>query len=452
MALVYKEAGFPGDYRETNVRQIMSALYKLRSIAVNGLAGMGKSNVVRFVVSHPQVRLRYLKERANDYAFVHVDCAGLAGNHEAELLSEIAIQMRSEGLTTGDSFLPAETRSLRRALKEQVLALPPALNLVLALDYFDEAAAALDHTFFNYLFHLRNSRPRGNLAYIFATRRPVDCLYELHELLDESCFIGPFNVKDAQESLRRDEARLGCIFEPGQRDRLIACTGGHPGFLKNTAELAAGGQVDLKLPDEAIARQVLQADQIKRLAEELWHDLTPAEQGVLINTAGAMPAAQTVDEARLTYLQRSGLLKKRNGPNGRRVALFCPLLDVFVREFKSPHAGTVRITAIVPNQARIETPAGVEYIKLPPLLFALLLALTQAGGEILDTDDLIARVYGDEAAGVTNTALSQLVKRLREILDPPARRMVNDPGYTCIETIRDIGYRLKAGCTTSPPQ
>jgi DNA-binding response OmpR family regulator len=38
--------------------------------------------------------------------------------------------------------------------------------------------------------------------------------------------------------------------------------------------------------------------------------------------------------------------------------------------------------------------------------------------------------------------LSQLVKRLREALDPPARRMANDPAYESVETIRSVGYRL----------
>ena len=53
------------------------------------------------------------------------------------------------------------------------------------------------------------------------------------------------------------------------------------------------------------------------------------------------------------------------------------------------------------------------------------------------------QVYGDEAAGVTNAALSQLVKRLRWALDPRVRKMTNDLTYTCVETIRDVGYRLK---------
>ncbi|MBN1993958.1 MAG: winged helix-turn-helix domain-containing protein [Anaerolineae bacterium] len=444
MTLFYKEASFPADYREAEVGQIMNALYKLRSIALNGLAGMGKSNVVRFVVSHPQVKPRYLKERPANFVFIHLDCAGLGDGSEIELLSELLLQLRATVSTPSDAPLPADGRNLRRALKEQLLALPPALTPVVAFDYFDEAAAATDHTFFNYLFFLRNCRPQGNLAYIFVTRRPVGSFFELHELLDETCFIGPLNTKDALESLQRDEARLGHTFDPYQRTRLLDCTGGHPGFLKNAIELAAAS-LDLRRPEETLARQLLQWDNIKRLAEELWADLTPAEQETLLAAAqNPLPAAlpETV------LLERFGLLKLHQG----RLVIFCPLFAMFIRQFKAPPSGAVQITAVFPNQACLKTAAGEEQLTLPPLLFALLLAFAQSRpAEILPTDSLVTQIYGPEAAGVSNAALSQLVKRLREALDPPIRLLLDDPTFSCVETIRDVGYRLTAGCTASPP-
>jgi len=241
MSPVYKEASFPADYREAEVRQIMNTLYRRRSIAITGLAGMGKSNVVRFLVSHPQVQSRYLGERAGNYAFLHVDCAGLAHNSEDEILGEIAAQLHYQGLATSTVDLPDPLRTLRRSLKAQILALAPKLDLVLVMDYFDEAAVALDSAFFNYLFHLRNARPQGNLAYIFVTRRPMGHLHELNELLDESCFVGPLNRKDALDSLRRDEARLNITFSPAQREQLIACTGGHPASSKTAASFFTVG-------------------------------------------------------------------------------------------------------------------------------------------------------------------------------------------------------------------
>jgi DNA-binding winged helix-turn-helix (wHTH) protein len=443
MAPIYKEASFPAYYREAKVRQIMGAVYRLRSIAITGLAGMGKSNVVRFIVSHPQVRPRYLKERANDYAFVHVDCAGLANSDEAEILREITAQLRHDGITAGGAHLPGVSHNIRHTLKEQILSVESNLNLVLVLDYFDEAAAKLDKAFFNYLLYLRNARPRGNLSYIFATRRPMGHLHELQELLDDGCVIGPLSHKDALDSIQRDEARMGCTFDAAQRDKLIACTGGHPGFLKNAAELLGSGQVDTSPSGEEIARQLLQSDKIRNLCQELWNDLTPAEQGVLLNAARGIPLSESVDGAGVAYLEQSGVLvRKKGGQGGLDVAVFCPLFETFVRG-RFAVSGTVRITAVFPNQARLETLAGEEWITLSPKLFALLLALTEARGQVLPTDEMISRVYGSEAAGgVTNAALSQLVKRLRGALDPHVRRMTNNPTYTCVETIRDVGYRL----------
>ena len=90
MSPTYKEASFPIDYREAEVRRVMNALYRLRSIAINGLAGMGKSNLVRFMMSHPEVRARYLAERKHGYVFVHVDCTALPESDEAQILGEIA--------------------------------------------------------------------------------------------------------------------------------------------------------------------------------------------------------------------------------------------------------------------------------------------------------------------------------------------------------------------------
>ncbi len=437
---VYKEAEFPADYRQAEVERIMSAVYKSRSIAVTGLAGMGKSNVVRFIVSHPQARPRYLKERANDCVFVHIDCAGLAQNDEAEILAEISAQLRRDRLAAGDSLLPADPANVRSILKEQILGLPPALNLTLMLDGFDEAAGNVGRVFFNYLAHLRNMRPRGNLSYIFVTRRPIGHLYELHELLDDGCIIGPLNRQDALETIRRDEARLGHVFDATQRNRLIAYSGGHPGFLKNANELLAGGEIDVNLPAAEVVRQLLRSEKIEHLCEELWDDLTPDEQGALLNLTAGAPAALSVKAAD-KFLEQSGIIVRERGKAS--VDIFCPLFAAFVREVKASVSGAVHIAAVFPHQALIETPAGKERVMLAPRLFALLLALGEARGKVLPSDELIAHVYGDEAAGVSYAALSQLVKRLRGALDPTARRLANDPTYTCVETIRDVGYRLR---------
>jgi DNA-binding winged helix-turn-helix (wHTH) protein len=440
VSLIYKEADFSPDYREAEVRQIMETVYRLRSIAVTGLAGMGKSNVVRFVVSHPEVRRRYLKERADDYAFVHVDCAALARHDEAELLGEIAMQLRSSGLAPDAPRLL--DGSMRHALREQLLGVNPTLNLALVLDYFDQAAEKLDQTFFNYLFHLRNARG-GKLSYVFVTRRPMGNLGELQELLDDPCVIGPLSHRDAVASVQRDEARLGRAFSQAERDRLIACTGGHPGFLKNGAELLGSGQLDASLPPEEIVRQLLRSDKVKSLCRELWDDLLLEEQPILYCVARDAPLPKSADGARVAYLEKSGVMVGKEGKQGwSNLAIFCPLFEAFVREIVSAGSDAVCVTAVLPNQARIETFIGTESVALSARLFALLAAFTEARGEALSTDDLVARVYGEKALDVADAALSQLVKRLRAALDPCVRRMMDDSTYTCVETIRGVGSRF----------
>lgn len=104
----------------------------------------------------------------------------------------------------------------------------------------------------------------------------------------------------------------------------------------------------------------------------------------------------------------------------------------------------MRIAAVFPNRARLEAPAGERSVPLPPRLYALLLALARAPGQTVAIDELITQVYGSEAAGVTDAALSQLVRRLRAALDPDGQQLTGDPTYRSVETVWGTGYRLNA--------
>jgi hypothetical protein len=341
-------------------------------------------------------------------------------------LTEIGIQLHREGISTGG--LDLETaHATRRLLRDHILSMDPDLYLVIVLDYFDEAAATLDKSFFDYLFHLR--RPMGHLG-------------ELHELLDDSVSVGPLSRRDALDSIRRDERRLGHRFETAEREALIACTGGHPGLLKNGSELLSSGGADASLSTEALAGQLLQSEKVRNLCLELWSDLTAAEQDILRHLAQGDGLSRSAGETETATLEASGIVVRTESQAGPGVQVFCPLFEAYVRKILPTGSGAVRLTAEFPNRARIETPAASESITLSPKLFALLLALTEARGQVLSTDEIISRVYEGEAAGVTNAALSQLVKRLRGILDPRVRSMIDDPTYTAVETVRNVGYRF----------
>jgi hypothetical protein len=449
MARTYKEAFFPPDYREVDVKKIMDAIYKLRSVSIVGLAGMGKSNVVRFIVSHPEVKKRYLRDKAENFVFIHVDCAGPGCDNERGIYAEILYQLREQmGLEDISYLEPNDTRQLQRALRKQVSSIDSRLNLAIILDYFDEAYLRLGKGFFNYLAHLRNSRQRGNISYIIATRRRLGHLYELQELLDDVCWIGPLSYSDAMGSIRRDEQRLGQVFSAAEKDKLIAYTGGHPGFLKNACELLKGGEIDLAGPEDEVMDQLLRTDAIRNLCEELWNDLTSEEKRVLISEAGNIPAAGLMDGAAAQYLKQSGLLVEAED---RKATIFCKLVETFVRELETTEvkkivqeleAGRVKglsIIAVPPNKVQVETPAGTAETTLPPFLFRLLGCLTEERGKVYTKDEIATKVYG-YGEDVSDQAVAQLVKRLRKRIDPLVREMINEPTYTCIENIRGVGY------------
>lgn len=450
MAPTYKEACFPPDYREADVKKIMDAIYKLRSVSIVGLAGMGKSNVVRFIVSHPEVKNRYLGDRAGDFVFIHVDCAG-PGCDERGIYEEILHQLREQMDLEDVSYPgPNDTRQLQRALRKQISSIEPRLNLAIILDYFDETYHRLGKGFFNYLAHLRNSRQRGNISYVFATRRPLGHLYELQELLDDVCRIGPLSYSDALGSIRRDEQRLGRVFSAAEKDKLIAYTGGHPGFLKNACELLKGGEIDLADPEDEVVGQLLRTDVIRNLCEELWNDMTSEEKRVLISKARNIPIARLMDGAAAQYLKQSGLLVEAED---RKATIFCRLFEAFVRELETDEvkeivqeleAGRVEglsIIAVPPNKVQIETPTGTTETTLPPFVFKLLCCLTEEQGKAYSIDEIATKVYG-YGGDVSDQAVAQLIRRLRKKIDPLVREMINEPTYTCVENIRGVGYRL----------
>jgi DNA-binding winged helix-turn-helix (wHTH) protein len=223
---------------------------------------------------------------------------------------------------------------------------------------------------------------------------------------------------------------------------LLACTGGHPGLLKNGCELLGSGRADASLPIETLVSQLLQSEKIRNLCQELWSDLTEAEQDILRHLAQGDGLSRSAGKTEMATLEASGLLVRTESRTGSGRRIFCPLFEAYVRQNSPTGPCTIRFVAEFPNRARIETPTASESIALSPKLFSLLLALTEARGEVVSTDELISHVYEGEAAGVTNAALSQLVKRLRGILDPRVQRMIDDPTYTAVETVRNVGYRL----------
>lgn len=166
----YKEAFFPAHYRAAQVRQIMEAVTRLRSIAVYGLAGMGKSNLFRFLVAHPDVKRNHLGADAARYQFVFVDC-NLCDAHRADaILEELDAQLERAGIRLPNDKRRAPNRSTRQAIRARLETVDPARVVVILLDPLDVTFDAVENNFWTYLRALRDVS--GQVVLVLGARRP----------------------------------------------------------------------------------------------------------------------------------------------------------------------------------------------------------------------------------------------------------------------------------------
>jgi DNA-binding response OmpR family regulator len=93
---------------------------------------------------------------------------------------------------------------------------------------------------------------------------------------------------------------------------------------------------------------------------------------------------------------------------------------------------------LVLDAARHHATVGGEVVPLSALELRLLHALLDADGRVLTRDQLLDAIHGTGEGDVTDRAIDQYVKRLREKLgDDPA-----EPRY--VATVRGVGYRAAA--------
>jgi DNA-binding response OmpR family regulator len=106
------------------------------------------------------------------------------------------------------------------------------------------------------------------------------------------------------------------------------------------------------------------------------------------------------------------------------------------RSERGPAAGTVLVADDLELDVdRHEARVAGRLIGLSALELRLLTALLDAGGRVLGRDRLLDAIHGEGEGDVTDRAIDQYVKRLREKLgDDPA-----EPRY--VATVRGAGYR-----------
>jgi len=440
--MLYKEAAFPLSYRKAEVKKIMNALHRLRSITVIGLAAMGKSNIVRFVVSHPEAKRHYLADKAGSFIFLHVDCNRTDCSSTEAILQELSHQLAKSGVPPATQAQAGEARPaichLQEVLESQLRKVGDGQNVAIFFDVFDQAYEQLGIQFFRYLRYLRDMR--GNVCYVFGSRRPPGPLPELEELLVDPCWVGPLTHDDALASIARDERRLGVTFSEEEKNKLIDITGGHPGLLKNATELLCDQFIDLTQDLHRLAARLLESKTIQGVCRDLWNDLTPQQQEALTLRAGNV-STHALDPEVVMFLRKTGLLV--DSINGEAV-VFSRVFEKFVQTQELERVIYVEVGVL--NSVRIHSWQGTQTIDLSPRQSRLLRFMVPNPEKVHGKPQLAAAVWPeDEYPWPSNKdALEQHISRLRHRLNPVLRELTGDQKYRFIVAVRSRGYKLDA--------
>lgn len=429
------EAPVPLDYRAEVLAPVFQALRAGDSCAVVAPASMGKSRLVRCLLQ-PALQQHYLAEQAALTRLVVVDCNRLAecsswGLYELLLTTLVETStgdvrgelnsLRREALLSRDEMLARRHTELAMQLLDH----EQRLHLCLLLDEFDEAYSTLPACALANLRALRDMH-KYRLCYVLLLRdhpgrlRPSAEVEGFYELFSRSVYgLGPLQPADAGLMLDQLEARKQHKLAPAERSRLIALSGGHPGSIVALFDLLRAQPAAPAAWTDWASAQPTVIDECRKI----WHGLAEDERLELNRVSRGLAASAP---ALRELLRLKGLISAQD-------TLFSPLFNQFVRRHGAPADNRMRIDPAT----RTVWVAGQHVEGLTPREYDLLLALYQRHGEVCTRDELLQRVYPQDAGlEGSDNRLDTLVRRVREKIEPVREQ----PRY--LLTVRGVGYRL----------
>lgn len=361
----YSPYDYPADYRQQEIQRILRAICAGECLAVIGLSGSGKSNLLSFLMHHASLQPACPR-------LVMVDC-----NRLSEPVAGAFYRLIHKAISAlaPDAAPPASKDDSDLAALDETIGrlLASGRGLCLVLDRFD--ALYEIEGFWVIASNLRALRDahKYRLTYLIAARSPIDQRTELTELFfGHTLWLGPLARGDALWSAKRDATRFTASGASDWRDaeveKLVEFSWGYPSLLRAACEAYADGA---ELTSESLGAHPA----VQRRAAEL--------------------LASVADVSQTDALKQSGL---QGHPW---------LRGVMTGEAATPVFETSQLTA-------------KEY-----QLLKYLMAHT---GQVCEKDELVQAVWPEDVIyeqGIRDESLAQLVRRLRVKIEPDP----NDPVY-----------------------
>jgi hypothetical protein len=356
---------YPHDYRSAEIAAIRRAAQAGDCVAVVGLSGAGKSNLLGFLAN---------RVTAAPVEFLLVDGNRLTQPNTAGFMALMGRTLGGGDTAAGATLVELETAIGRRLAERAGAILCFALDLSTLTSRVEAPGGEAWAGLYSNLRALRDAH-KYRLTYVAATRHTLPADNELAELFfGRQVWLGPLAESDARWTVEHYAARQGLAWANETVTRLIELSGGYPALLRAGCEAHAAGAA---LEVAALARHPA----VQGRVQEFWAD-KPSE-----------------DELKAARLDKIELLNL-----GR-----------------TPRFDTNQLTA-------------KENL--------LLGYLTARPEQVCSKDDLVRAVWPEDRVyerGVRDDSLAQLVRRLREKIEPdPAT-----PRY--VHTVAGRGYRFSAG-------
>lgn len=253
---------FPSDYRSEEIQTITAAVKAGECVAIVGLSGAGKSNLLGYLAER-------VGRRPGSPPMYLVDCNRLTDSSVAGLFRLIRSSL-GDVRTVADEF-----HTLNELVGEF---LRNGGRLCLLLDRFDLLVNAnlsghANASVFTSLRALRDAHKYA-LTYVIASRHPLEADNELAELFfANTLWLGPLNTNDAVWNVESYATRKGLDWDDHIMRLIVEVSAGYPSLLRAVCEAFSTGAA----PDVA---SLSAHPAVRRRVNEFWSG-QPGDEALL---------------------------------------------------------------------------------------------------------------------------------------------------------------------------
>lgn len=441
--ILAKEAkAFPPDYRKSELDFFLNRIKHLDSSLLIGIPGVGKSVFLRFLIDNKNAQKELLNTEAARVIFCLIDLNNLSSFDEKSFFQLLLknLERKCENIKIPK---PDETIFLPRIQEViDIICHQKQKRLAIIIDQFQIACINFPSEFFHNLKAIRD-QAKDKLCYLFATAkdplliRPKQDYGPLYSLIGPFVFyFGPFDKDDGKWVLETLLTKHELKITPKTKEEILKLTAGHASMIKTVVNLLEKEHLQGKLEEK-----LMLDSGVGFILDEIWNSLYEEEKKVIkqITTDEKVDASRSA----ISKLLQKGILRKEKS----EIKIFSKLFERFACEQSEPLEETVPAEKLpqetldfyLDEERKIITIQGKEPSRpLTKLEFTLFSFFLRNPNKVFSRDEIAVAVWGkDEAVGVSNQAIDQIVSRLRKKIKQ------NGVKEDTIKTIRGRGYQFR---------